>query len=118
MKEFKKIGIVIIVLCICLSVFTLARMNTLKQFDCKRWNEDFKKRKYMVEDLASRYGLIGMSKEEIINLLGENQMFISFANQSVVEGIHYIIGMGYAEPMLLDILFNENGYVEKYGIGN
>ena len=70
MKGIKKICIVIIVLCICLSVFAVARMNALKQFDRMRWNEDFKNRKYMIEDLANGYGLIGMSKEEIINLLG------------------------------------------------
>jgi len=117
-EKIKKICIVIIALCICLSVFILARINTLKQFDQMRWNEDFKNRKYMVENLVNKYRLIGMSKEEVINLLGENQMFLSFTNQGFVEGIHYIIGMGYVEPVLLDILFNENGYVEKYGIGN
>ena len=118
MKIFKNIFIVILVLCICLSLFVIVRVNNLKQFNKERWNTDFKNRKYMIEDLVNTYGLIGMSKDAVINLLGETQMFLSFDNETSVKGIHYIIGMGYVEPVLLDILFNENGYVEKYGIGN
>lgn len=118
MKLLKKVSLILFIILTIIfllnGVFTV-RMNYLKRFSKERWNTNIAHRKYMIEDLVNSYELIGMTKDEVIQLLGKNEMFLS--GKDPIVGIHYIIGMGYIDPLILDISLDNFGRVEKYGVG-
>ena len=45
-------------------------MHSIK-FTDKNWKKHLELRKYMIAELKDKYGLIGMKKDEIIDLLGK-----------------------------------------------
>lgn len=87
------------------------------KFICERWIEKEDKRVWMVDDLLIQYEIESMSKEEIIELLGEPTNTAYFKE---VNNIVYWLG---AERSLVSIdsewlviWFNDENKVERYEI--
>ncbi|MBU5449763.1 hypothetical protein [Acetivibrio sp. MSJd-27] len=49
----------------------------LTEFSIEVWNENPDSRIYIVNDLEHKYDIISMNKNEILNLLGQNQCVVS-----------------------------------------
>lgn len=74
----------------------------------KNWVEqehNFNMRKNMIHSLESNHDLVGMSKQEIIDLLGDD-------SSSYNENFHYFIGYGMGiSTSHMDIIFDTNDIV-------
>ena len=66
----------------------------------------------MVDDLLNNYNLIGIDKNQLFDLLGENDIVM---NNDI--GIEYVISSGYGDIVGL-IFFLEDGIVSGYKISN
>lgn len=74
-KKAKRINytiffVLIIIISIPITMLTLHKYRS--KFTTEKWIQNPRKRSKLVDNLLSRYDLIGMSKEEIISLLGED----------------------------------------------
>ena len=83
------------------------------KFDFEVWDKYDMQRHKMIDDLESRYTLVGMTKEEIIALLGERHSWYRDAFE--IQGwpmraeLSYAIGRGLIDLKRYDIGFDENG---------
>ena len=82
-------------------------------FDSYKWKNwveqehNFNMRKNMINSLKSNHELIGMTKKEIIDLLGNNPS----RNE---RDFHYFIGYGMGINICtMDIIFDKNGFVTE-----
>ena len=83
-------------------------------FDSDKWKnwveqeDNFNLRKYMMNSLESNYDLIGMSKQEVIELFGESPSRYN-------ENFNYFIGYGRGiNTCSLYIIFDDNKIVKGY----
>lgn len=84
------------------------------QFDKERWLKEPEGRQDMVNGLTSKYKLEGMTKNEIIDLLGEPAEKLIEPSQKF---LYYIgsAGLG-VKVTLLQLHFDQNGNVESHDI--
>lgn len=85
----KKVKYIIITLFILGISLRVVRYKYESTFSTKRWIKYEEKRDLMVEDMLEKYDLVGKSKEQIIELLGEEtgHPFLNEQNNLV-----YILG--------------------------
>lgn len=103
----KKIMILsIIAVMVVLTIIAIHAMNTLTTFSIKRWDTNVYQREWMLSSFLEKYELVGMSSEEVTELLGTNEF----------DGNKYLIGKSYVGPMFFSITFDENDRVKSYGI--
>ena len=104
--------LIIILYIIILFILTFGIINYFKTFTKEKWiNEDWHNFRYlMIEDLEKQYNLIGMNKEEIYQILGEEDrksneddrtLYYSIKN-GFFEGDYYIINLN-DENIVTDI---------------
>ena len=79
-----------------------------KMFSKEKWNNDVSKRYKMADNLVRSEELIGLSRSEIIELLGVNGL-----RSNTNESIEYYLGLETDEPKLLILDFNEEDKVTK-----
>jgi len=113
----RKIVISIVGLMIVISVLIIVFWNQgdneyLGEFNPITWAENPFDRWDMVESLRQQYDLSSMTRDEIIELLGENGAEISS------NWIRYETGGGLLGDNILSFIFDENGNVVSYGIAN
>jgi len=85
--------------------------QTYSEFSAEFWDENFRQRIYMIDDLLDRYEIVGMSEYDIINLLGERNMSTDTPNM-----IRYIISPGTISSIVFNIFLDENGVAYQYEI--
>lgn len=79
-------------------------------FNQEIWNdpEYYNCRQYMIDDIKSNYGLVGMDVKEVKNILGENSYDSPEDNE-----FYYEVGQEFPGYKKLVITYDENGKVTK-----
>lgn len=79
-------------------------------FNQEIWNdpEYYNCRQYMIDDIKSKYGLVGMDVKEVKNILGENSYDSPEDNE-----FYYEIGQEFPGYKKFIITYDENGKVTK-----
>ena len=117
-KIIKYILIAILLLCIIFCAVNCKRYNINDQynqdnqtFSKEGWDKYPEKRIEMVDYLTREYKIIGLSKKDIIDLLGENAILMN--NQDMIE---YFVSPGYADVVGFIIFFDKNSIAYKFKI--
>ena len=92
-------------------------------FTAEKWTKEPDNRRKMVTDLLKKHKLVGMTEEEVISLLGEEETYaktkISFKiSRTYFEPentLVYYLGVDYMDDMWL-IISLDNGIVSSYCI--
>lgn len=84
------------------------------KFDVERWAKDADNRGLMVEHLLAEYELVGKTRKDIVELLGEGE----YQEENTYNEIRYYLGTSREsfipiDPALLVITFDENNKVVK-----
>ena len=82
------------------------------EFSQEEWNSNVYARESMLKDVMSKYDFIGMSKDEVLNILGEHGLF------SGEDSIGYETGGGYMKDEILFFTIDGNGIVTDFGVSN
>jgi hypothetical protein len=82
-----------------------------KTFDARRWDEYPDKRWMMIGSLKEQYCIVGLSRSNIIELLGNNEVLLN--NRDMLE---YLISPGLGDVEGLLLYFNDKDIVYKYEI--
>lgn len=100
------LGITVIYVLLMLIVPT--SVNTyIRSFTESKWTRYKYERKLMLEDLEEDYYLIGMSKGDILNLLGA-------ADSEEEEEWEYVIASGWVDPEMFVIKFKDGNVIDFY----
>ena len=81
-------------------------------FSQEEWNKNTNTRAYMIDELLLRYDFIGMSKSEVINLLGENGLTVDS------KTLRYETHGGILSDEILMFIIDKNDKVTYVGIAN
>ena len=81
-------------------------------FNMQEWNENKEERYKMSNDIIKSDILIGKTKEEVIELLGED--YYSYDESHIAYDLGFVPGLFNIDPDVLDIYF-KNGKVIKVG---
>ena len=112
------LGILWLIISIVLAIITHYAYSH-KKFDATTWKDaswedaeflQFSARERMVDDLISNV-LPGLTRAEIIGLLGEPDGHIDFEGE---EYLSYYLGQGITDPECLHIDFDERGRLKYY----
>ena len=90
--------------------FFSASYYPTSDFDQNKWNSNVEERYKMSENIIESEMLIGMTKEEIAELLGQD--FYSYNENHIAFELGFVPGLFNIDPDVLDIYF-ENGKVIK-----
>lgn len=103
MRKGKKNFIIVAVVFLAIILLFVVKFKIDSTFSVKRWDTKIEKRFRMYDSLMKKYNLVGMTREEIIALLGTN---------GICPGtdITYSMG-GEVWPIQLEIYFDEHGKV-------
>lgn len=104
----KKIYAVSLILIIILSLWSLS-LGGNSEFNFNEWNNHYEDRYKMIPSLIDNYNLIGMHRDDVINLLGTNGLY---TNNDVA--LEYYVAKGLGDPMFFGIYFDTNGFVINY----
>ena len=96
---------------IYLWIFSISYYPT-NDFDKQTWKSNPEERYKMSEDIIESKKLIGKTKQEIVELLGND--FYSYSENHIAYGVGFVPGLFNIDPDVLDIYF-ENGKVTKVG---
>ena len=96
---------------IYLWIFSISYYPT-NDFDKQTWESNPEERYKMSEDIIESKMLIGKTKQEIVELLGND--FYSYSENHIAYGVGFVPGLFNIDPDVLDIYF-ENGKVTKVG---
>ena len=96
---------------IYLWIFSISYYPT-NDFDKQTWESNPEERYKMSEDIIESKMLIGKTKQEIVELLGND--FYSYSENHIAYGLGFVPGLFNIDPDVLDIYF-ENGKVTKVG---
>jgi len=108
------VTISVLVVAVCTIVITAQiQKNNYERnvFSTERWNENVMQRTYMIDDLLSRYEIIGMSRDEILDLLGTNALTRIFP-----DVLMYRVGRDFLHIIQFMIHFDENDIAYQYSI--
>lgn len=121
MKKYIYIGIAV-VLIIALALSALAFLNHIRnnlfrspdpiEFSKEAWDANPYDRAPMVKDLLQKYDFMSMTKDEVIDLLGEKRLDVG------EETLRYETGGGFLNDEILRFVFNKNGKIINVGIAN
>ena len=96
---------------IYLWIFSISYYPT-NDFDKQTWKSNPEERYKMSEDIIESEILIGKTKQEIVELLGND--FYSYSENHIAYGVGFVPGLFNIDPDVLDIYF-ENEKVTKVG---
>jgi len=83
-----------------------------KEFSPELWDEYPYERGHMVDDLLEDYDFIGMTKDEVIELLGEKRLVIG------ERTLRYETSGGLLGDLILHFSFDENDTITDVGFAN
>ncbi len=109
------LGFVISIIVYAIVAFgTFFAVNTyLSDFTYEKWERYQSERYLMLDDLASEVDFIGMTKDEVIEILGEPEP-IFYDDADVADLIDYYVGADLIDPISLSFAFENNKVVEVY----
>lgn len=89
---------------------TVVAAKEYQTFNQEIWNdpEYYNCRQYMIDDIKSKYGLVGMDVKEVKNILGENSYDSPEDNE-----FYYEIGQEFPGYKKFIITYDKNGKVTK-----
>lgn len=90
-----------------------ANSISVKEFTVEQWNLYPEERIYLIDSLITKYNLIGMSRDEIVQLLGQNEILAD--TNAFIE---YFISPGQGDVVGFILFFDENGMVKNYRQSN
>lgn len=85
--------------------------ENFKTFSTENWIKHHDSRKDMLDDLYSKYKLVGVSKDNIISLLGKPEYNYDLS-------IGYFVREGYIDPVFLDFKLDKTGSVISYSLNH
>ena len=89
-------------------------VNTyLRDFTHEKWERYQDERHLMIDDLASEVDFIGMTKDEVIRILGEPEP-IFFDDADGADLIDYYVGADLIDPISLSFVFEDDKVVDVY----
>ncbi len=86
------------------SIIFLLATGYISSFSREKWDNNERLRHYMIEDLENKHKIIGKTKEEIIDIIGEP----SYTSDKNGEIIEYYIGFSMIDPIGYEIQFENN----------
>lgn len=95
-----------------ITIFFLIFYYPRNEFNIQEWEKNVEERYEMSENIIKTELLIGKTKDEVIELLGEK--FYSYNENHIAYGLGFVPGLFNIDPDVLDIYF-ENGKVKKVG---
>jgi hypothetical protein len=99
--------ITILYVCIIVPIIQFGIKNYLSVFTIDKWQNIHQSHRYlMIDDLEKKYNFVGMTKEEVFEILGEEHI-----NQSLV--IEYYVGDGGRKSIYYNVYLNKNDEVIK-----
>lgn len=115
-RSFKKSALWAVVL---ISIYALISLGTyagihkyMENFTSDKWDKYPKVRYLMLDDLADKHNFIGMSKDEITDILGESNQ--PYADPDDKDIIDYYTGAGFIDPEILSFEFEDNIVTDVY----
>ena len=90
-------------------IFSISYYPT-KPFDKTEWKDNVEERYKMSSDIIESEMLIGLTKEEVIEILGDE--YYSYNDNLIHYGLGFVPGLLNIDPDALDIYF-ENGKVVR-----
>ena len=99
--------LILIITCLCVKSYN----DASHIFSVSRWAQHPEQRLKMINSLVEQYGIIGMSRGEVIELLGTKDIW----NNNGIS-IAYFVASGIGDPVVFEVYFNEDGIVESYNI--
>ena len=86
--------------------------HTPIKFSQEKWENDPYNRDVMIDDLLKSYDFLSMTKDDVINLLGNQRL--SVGNDTLI----YETGGGYLHDQLLAFIFDKTGKIIYVGLPN
>ena len=122
-KMWNSIILSIFVMMIIGFISTLCFYKYQHTFTAKKWNEKPENRRKIVSNLLNKHELVGMTENDIISLLGEEEAYANTRTSFKMSRIYfepdntivYYLGVDYMDDMWLIISIN-NGIVSSYCI--
>ena len=100
-------GMLAAVICLCV-IFTVKQgiLSYMKDFTAEKWNhDDYTALRYlMIDDLEQKHDLLGMDKEEVIDILGKEGDY----NQSLR---YHVQNIGMLGTQMYCLSYDENGTI-------
>jgi len=84
----------------------------LNDFTPEKWEKYPNERYHMLENMTKEINFLGMTKEEVIEILGEpNQPYADTYNADLID---YYVGSFSIDPTMITFVFKDNKVVEVY----
>ena len=108
-QKFKHLILCGILLALCLGVVYYKYFAHDRTFSPEEWENNPNERISLIDSLTTEYSLIGMNREQILNLLGNKDVIMN--NSDMIE---YMISLGIGDVVGFIIFFDENDIVYDY----
>ena len=96
-----------------ISLGTLYTVNSyLSDFTQEKWKKYPSERHHMLKDMTDEINFIGMSKENVIEILGEQ--YYLYADADGADVIDYFVGSFVIDPTMITFVFEDNKVTEVY----
>lgn len=82
------------------------------EFSGEKWQNHPRARHLMIDDITEEYMLIGITKSEVINLLGEGDY--PYADAGGLDLIDYYTYDGFIDPIMFTVVFENDEVVDVY----
>ncbi|RYU92727.1 hypothetical protein [Emticicia agri] len=118
--KYRKILIIVIILVVCIFLGLNALLKSLSvenddEFNSIRWKNDLEIRSFMLASLEDNYLKKGLSKNEILTLLGTpDGQFSDVENDTLNNELGYNLGIVYLDPCDFIISFDKNQKVVSW----
>ena len=85
----------------------ISNIHSYSHFDKTKWNDYPEKRFRMIESLGEQYSLVGMNKQQIFDLLGQNGIIMNTSDK-----LEYFISPGIGDAVGFIIFFRNDIVVD------
>ncbi len=114
--KFKKSGLIFTIPILAYAIIsfgTIYAINSyLSDFSQDKWVKYQSERYHMLDDMTNEINFVGMSKEEVIKMLGEPNR--PYADTDNIDLIDYYVGSFSIDPTMITFVFEDNKVIEVY----
>ena len=90
----------------------IIKEHTPIEFSQETWENEPYNRDVMIDDLLKKYDFLTMTKDDVINLLGNKRLYVG------QEILRYETGGGFLSDEVLQFVFDQNGKIIDVGLAN